>query len=164
MESLHSKILFKTIKTTTAVGYSLCLGSIASFIAMDMIAGKKPTIEFWYWQRIFITPIMNFVTMPGIWLFLFGNIGLFLATGKERKMTNILLLILPILLVINVQMNLSPVAKIINRLSVQQVQTSTFIKDFATKKNIEDIFGEVNLFILLVYLAVYSLSTSKPKI
>ncbi len=163
MESLYSKIVFKTVKTVIAVSYSLCLGSIASFIAMDISAGKKPTVEFWFWQRIFVNQIMNNVTTPGVWLFMLGNIGLFFTLGKERKKANMLLLILSILVVVNVQINLNPIAKTINQLSVQQFQTTTFIKDFTTKKNTEDTFGGINLLLLLVYLAIYILNTSKPQ-
>ncbi len=88
MRIRHSKSFLKTAKIITAIGYSLCLGSITSFVAMNIISGKNPTIEFLYWQRMFVNPIMNFVTMPGIWLFLFGNIGMFLTLEEKRKRNN----------------------------------------------------------------------------
>lgn len=164
MEILHSKTTFKTAKAITAIGYSLCLGSIASFIAMNLIAGKTPTIEFFYWQRTFVNPIMNFVTMPGIWLFLLGNIGLFLTLEKKRKTADIILLILSFLVVANGQAIIIPIAETVSNLAVQQVQTSTFIQDFTTNKTIEDTCGGINLLFLLIYLTIYILNTSIPKI
>jgi hypothetical protein len=138
------------------------LGSIASFIAMNVIAGKNPTIEFLYWQRTFVNPIMNFVTMPGIWLFLLGNIGLFLTLEAKRKTANIILLILSFLVVANGQVIIIPFAKIVSHLAIQQFQTSEFIQDFATNKTIEDTCGGINLLFLLIYLMIYILKPTKP--
>ncbi len=163
MGILHSKLFLRIAKSAMIIGYSLCVGSIASFIAMNMISGTNPTIEFLYWQRIFINPIMNFVTMPGIWLFLIGNIIMFLILENKKKIKNLVLLILSFLVVINGQMIIFPFAKKVSRLAVQQNQTSEFIQEFTTNKTIEDTFGGINLLFLLLYLVIYVLNTYKGK-
>ena len=163
MEILHSKSFFKMAKTLTIIGYSLCIGSIASFIAMNVVAGENPTIEFLFWQRHFVNPIMNYVTMPSIWLFLFGNIGLFLAIEKGRNRMNIVLLVLSVLIAINGQFIIIPLAKSVSRFAVQQLQTSQFITEFAKQKSIEDTFGGINLFFLIIYLTVHISSIGNVK-
>ncbi len=163
MRILHSKSFLKTTKIITAIGYSLCLGSIASFIAMNIIAGKNSTIEFLYWQRTFVNPIINFVTMPGIWFFLFGNIGMFLTLEEKRKKSTIILLILSFLVVANAQIVIIPFAKRVSYLAVQQFQTSEFLHEFGTNKTIEDTCGGINLLFLLIYLAIYIMNTSKTQ-
>ncbi|HCM20971.1 MAG TPA: hypothetical protein DIC46_09420 [Porphyromonadaceae bacterium] len=161
MDISHSKSFFKITTGIIVIGYSLCLGSIASFIAMNIIAGDSPTIEFLYWQRTFVNSIMNYVTAPAIWLFLLGNIGLFLTLGKERNRKNVILLMLSILVVINGQLIIIPFAKTVSSLAVQQLQISQFIPNFAANKAIEDTCGEINLLFLITYLTVYILNTSK---
>lgn len=163
MEILHSKSFFQMAKTLTIIGYSLCIGSIASFIAMNVVAGENPTIEFLFWQRHFVNPIMNYVTMPSIWLFLFGNIGLFLALEKGRNRMNIVLLVLSVLIAINGQFIIIPLAKSVSSFAVQQLQTSQFITEFAKQKSIEDTFGGINLFFLIIYLTVHISSIGNVK-
>ncbi len=160
MEILQSKSFLKIAKIIIAIGYSLCLGSIASFIAMNIIAGKSPTIEFLYWQRTFVNPIMNFVTVPAMWLLLLGNIALFLTSKYKRKAANVMLLILSLLIVVNGQAVITPLARKVSNLATQQFQASTFLQDFATNKTIEDTCGGINLLLLLAYLTIY-IFTSK---
>lgn len=159
MEILQTKTFFKSVKTLTIIGYSLCSGSIASLIALNVIAGKNPTIEFLYWQRIFSSPIIQFITMPGIVVFLLGNIGWFLTKKKKSKISNILLVSLPVLLLINGQFILIPLANTINQLAVEQLHSSSYIQEFATKKATEDICGGINLLFLLSYLVIYIFTT-----
>ncbi len=106
---------------------------------------------------------MNFVTMPGIWLFLFGNIIMFLTLKDKKKIKKIALLILSFLVVANGQIIIIPFAQKVSRFAVQQNQTSEFIQEFATNKNIEDTFGGINLLFLLLYLVIYVLNTHKRK-
>ncbi len=161
MRIRHSKSFLKAAKIITAIGYSLCLGSITSFIAMNIISGKNPTIEFLYWQRMFVNPIMNFVTMPGIWLFLFENIGMFLILEEKRKRSITVLLILSFLVVANAQIIIIPFAKRVSYLAVQQFQASEFLHEFVINKTIEDTCGGINSLFLLVYLAIYVLNMPK---
>ncbi|SEF85272.1 hypothetical protein [Sphingobacterium lactis] len=163
MEILNKQSFLKIAKTLIIVGYSLCLGSIASFIAMNVIAGDNPTMEFLYWQRHFVNPIMNYVTMPSIWLFLFGNIGLFLALKKGKKRKNIVLLVISLLIVINGQFIIIPLAKSVSNSARQQYQTSQIIPSFAKQKSIEDTCGGLNLLFLISYLGVHIATSGNPK-
>ncbi len=162
MKIVQTKIFFQISIAMTVVGFSLCLGSIASFIALNVIAGETPTIEFWYWQRLFIDPIMYFVTIPGTWLFLLGNIGIYLRSKGKRKSINIILLVLSFLLVLNGYW-IQSVAKTVSSLAVEQLKTEGFIQAFSSNKSIEDICGGVNLLFLLVYLGIYILTIAKSK-
>ncbi|GEM_PF-208574 len=163
MEILNTLSFLKTAKTLIIVGFSLCLGSIASLIAINIIAGDSPTIEFLYWQRHFVNPIMNYVTMPSIWFFLVGNIGLFLALKKNRKWKDIVLLVLPVLIVINGQFIIIPLAKSVSSSAIQQLQTAQFIPEFAKQKSIEDTCGGLNLLFLISYLVVHVATNGNPK-
>lgn len=159
MEILHSKSFFKLSKSIALIGYSFCLGSIASFISMNIIASDSPTIEFFYWQRRFVNPIMDFVTMPGIWLLLIGNFGLFL---QQKNKINALLLFLSFLVVLNGQFIIIPLAKLVSNLAIKQFQRSHMIQDFTANKLIEDICGGINLIFVLIYLVVYIFHIRKP--
>ena len=163
MEIFNTPSFLKTAKTLTILGFSLCLGSIASFIAMNIIAGDNPTIEFLYWQRHFVNPIMIYVTMPSIWLFLIGNIGLFLPLKKCRKRKDIVLLVLSVLILINGQFIIIPLAKSVSSSAIQQFQTSQFIPEFAKQKSIEDTCGGLNLLFLISYLVVHIATNGNPK-
>ncbi len=162
MKILQTKIFFQISVAMTVVGFSLCLGSIASFIALNIIAGKAPTIEFWYWQRLFINSIMYFVTIPGTWLFLLGNIGIYLKLKGKRKPVNIILLMLSFLLLLNGYW-IQSVAKTVSNLAVEQLKTNEFIQAFSSNKSIEDICGGINLLFLLVYLGIYIITIAKSK-
>ena len=155
---MKTSVLAKLLNVSgilTVTGFSLSLGSIVSFIAMNIIAGETPTTEFWYWQRKFVSAITNYVTLPGIWLFFLGNTSWFLVLGKERKKINYILVILPVLTILNAYMIIVPVAKKVNKAAVQQIQLPGFIKDFTFNKSIEDISGGINMLFLLSFLAVY---------
>ena len=155
MEISQTQPLLKITKLLTTVGYSLCLGSVASFIAMNIIAADSPTIEFLYWQRFFVNPIMNYITIPAIWLFLMGNLGLFLVIKKDRSFWNIVLLVLSFLILINGQFIIHPLATSVSGFAVQQFQTHQVITNFGRDKAMEDICGGINLLFLLSYLAAY---------
>jgi len=104
---------------------------------------------------------INFVTVPGTWLFLLANAGLFLILENKRKKVSILLLFISILILVYGQLIIVPTVKKVSSLAVKQYQTSTFIQDFTSKKTVEDTLGGVNLLFLLFYLLIYILDKSK---
>ncbi len=152
---MRSNIIITAAKILLTIGFALCLGSIASFIAMNVINGEMPGIQFSYWQRTFVNPIMNFVTIPGMWLFLFSNILLFF-TGKDKNSrTGLILLILSVLIFINGQFVIVPIAGIVNDLAIQQNSSSIILQEYASKKSAEDFAGGINMLLFLSHLVLY---------
>jgi len=72
--------------------------------------------------------------VPGTWLFLLANAGLFLILENKRKKVSILLLFISVLILVYGKLIIVPIVKKISSLAVKQYQTSTFIQDFASKK------------------------------
>ncbi len=155
----QKRLFLQASMAMTMVGFSFCLGSIASFVALNVIAGENPTIEFSYWQRSFIDPIMRFVTMPGCWLLLFGNVGVFLALKGNRRSVNAVLLILSILILCN-GLWIFSVAENVSNLAVEQFQMAEPLPAYSAKKTVEDAFGGMNMALLIVYLVTYVVTFS----
>ena len=95
------KTFNQTINNVTRVfntlGFALCVGSIFSFIAMNLISPKGTNdFTFFYWQRQFENPIMDFVTIPGVWIFLVSNISEYFLIHQpnDKKRKRIALLVL----------------------------------------------------------------------
>lgn len=137
-----------------AIGFALSLGSIASFIAMNIIAAKplSPN-DFVVWQRHFITPIMNYASIPGIVLFLCGN-GLFLFQKTIRK-TDVTLFLLSVIVFVNGMFFIVPTAHKANVFANNQIYLAQHWDTFLEQKTIEDSLGGANLLLLLSYLFVF---------
>lgn len=137
------------------LGFALCVGSIFSFIAMNIISPKE-TIDFtfFYWQRKFVNPIMNFVTIPGIWIFLISNISEYFLNrnNTKKKWKKITLLVLAGLIFLNGIFLIVPTAKIVSSIAENMNNLSLHSQEFLKHKSIEDIFGGINLVMLLIYL------------
>ena len=138
----------------TIIGFSLCIGSIASFIAMNVITPKTTLdLDFTHWQRYFAKPITNYVTVPGIWLFVTGNIGLYLFQFNKDNL-NTAILIVAMLTFINGIFVIVPTARIVNRLAFEQAELARNVPLFLRKKMFEDSCGGINLFLLITYLTL----------
>ena len=155
MEILRSQLFLRISKTLVIAGYSLCLGSIACFIAMNVGAGNNPTVGFWRWQRFFIYFIMHYVTVPSLGLFLAGNIGLYLGVYGKGGKKAFILLFLSVLIAANGWFIIIPLAESVNSLAALQFKASHLIPEFASQKAAEDTCGGVNLLFLISYSAVY---------
>jgi hypothetical protein len=144
-----------------AIGFSLCVGSIAAFIAMNIIAPENGAdLDFIHWQRHFINPIMAYVTVPGIWLFLAGNAGLFFVQPR-KNLFGIIQLILAVLVFANGLFLIVPTAKIASGLAAEPTGLSGNIELFLQKKTMEDSLGGVNLVLLIAYLIVTTIQNYK---
>lgn len=155
MEFLHSQSFFRISKALTIAGYSLCLGSIACFIAMNAGAGNNPDANFWQWQRIFIGSITHYVTAPSLGLFLAGNIGLYLRVYGNKDKKAVILLLLSVVIAANGWLIILPLAESVNSLAALQFKDSQLMPEFAAQKATEDACGGVNLLFLISYSAVY---------
>jgi len=147
----------------TLIGFSLCLGSIVAFISMNILKDSSTT-ELIFWQRKFINGIMNIATIPGLLLFLIGNIGLYYFSKCKREKWVIFRLIIPAIITMNGLMFIVPLANKVNEIAFHQYKTSTILTEFTSLKSIEDTLGGLNLLLLLFYLIIICFSIYSIKL
>lgn len=155
MKFINSTNRTKVFITLVIISYALCLGSVASFIAMNVTAGKNPSLEYIYWQRIFVSSIMTYATIPGTWMLLIWTFIWYFATRKNYKKTCLAIVIIVALIFINGQFILRPIVKTVNNLAAKQIKLKTLFADYTTQKKTEDILGAVNLLLLLTFLIIF---------
>lgn len=137
------------------IGFALSLGSIMAFIAMNMVA-PQPLLpgDFVIWQRFFIIPIMNYVTIPAIILFLLGN-GLFLLFVKSNKKgISTTLFFLSVAIFVNGMFFIIPTAYKANTFVISKNYLEQHWDAFLSEKTMEDILGGINMLFLLLYLCL----------
>ncbi|HBZ68079.1 MAG TPA: hypothetical protein DEO70_14695 [Bacteroidales bacterium] len=135
-------------------GLILSLGSIFTFIVMNAVMGEVPSIESVYWQRLFVSRITEVLILPGVGLLVVGAIILSLKQyGFFRNTWISVLQILVVLIVIN-SVNITLLAGRVTEIAVRQWQTSVFIPEYMNLKSAEDIFGAVNVVMMIICLIV----------
>lgn len=147
------KIFITIALFMTIIGFSLSLGSIFSFIAMNVVA-PQPLLpdDFVIWQRYFITSIMNYVTVPAMVLFLLGN-GLFVFLKGAKKKT-ITLFLLSVIICINGLFFIVPTAYKANTYTIHKNYLEQHWNAYLIEKSLEDTLGGINMLLLLVYLFI----------
>ena len=154
---MKSKNLLQRVAQFIAIlGLSLLIGNISAFIAMNMLSTPQDT-SFFLWQRQFIDAMVQLGMIKGMWLFLIGNIVIYLCQITRK---NLLLLILSIAVFVLGEFFIIPLSYDTSLLAFQQYRMNQVTSDFLTIKHKEDILGGVNLLILLVYCACYTDSVS----
>ena len=143
-------LLQRVAQFITIVGLSLLIGNISAFIAMNMLSTPKD-ILFFLWQRRFIDAMVQLGMIKGMWLFLIGNIVIYLC---QRTRKNLLLLIFSIAVFILGEFFIIPLSYETSLLAFQQYGMNQINPDFLTIKHKEDVLGGLNLFILLTYLVI----------
>ena len=143
-------LLQRVAQFITIVGLSLLIGNISAFIAMNMLSIQQDT-SFFLWQRRFIDAMVQLGMIKGMWLFLIGNIVIYLYQ-KNRK--NLLLLILSIIVFVLGEFFIVPLSYETSRIAFQQYEMNQVTSDFLIIKHKEDVLGGFNLFILLIYLII----------
>lgn len=150
-------LLQRVAQFITIVGLSLLIGNISAFIAMNMLSTPQDT-SFFLWQRRFIDAMVQLGMIKGMWLFLIGNIVIYLC---QRTRKNLLLLILSIAVFILGEFFIIPLSYETSLLAFHQYEMNQVTSDFLTIKHKEDVLGGVNLLILLIYCACYTGAVSK---
>ena len=138
-------LLQRVAQFIIVVGLSLLIGNISAFIAMNMLSIPQDT-SFFLWQRRFIDAMVQ----KGMWLFLIGNIVIYLC---QRNRKNLLLLILSSVVFVLGEFFIIPLSYETSLLAFQQYGMNQVTSDFLTIKHKEDVLGGVNLLILLIYCA-----------
>jgi hypothetical protein len=146
--------LIKTFQLFAIVGFILCLGSIFSFIAMNLVQGNSPSIDSIYLQRLFVSKITFVLIIPGIVLIVLGAV--FLSWKQYGFFSNKWIAIaqsLLILIIIN-STNITLFADKVTAIAIKQKLTMTSIPEFILLKSKEDMFGALNLIMLLACLII----------
>lgn len=140
-------LLQRVAQFITIVGLSLLIGNISAFIAMNMLSIQQDT-PFFLWQRRFIDAMVQLGMIKGMWLFLIGNIVIYLC---QRNRKNLLLLILSSVVFVLGEFFIIPLSYETSLLAFQQYEMNQVTSDFLTIKHKEDVLGGINLLILLIY-------------
>jgi hypothetical protein len=146
--------LVKTFQLFAIVGFILCLGSIFSFIAMNLVMGNSPSVDSIYLQRLFVSKITFVLIIPGIVLIVLGAV--FLSWKQYGFFSNKWITIaqsLLILIIIN-STNITLFADKVTAIAIKQKLTMTSIPEFILLKSKEDMFGALNLIMLLACLII----------
>ena len=142
-------LLQRVAQFITIVGLSLLIGNISAFIAMNMLSIQQDT-SFFLWQRRFIDAMVQLGMIKGMWLFLIGNIVIYLC---QRNRKNLLLFILSSVVFVLGEFFIIPLSYETSLLAFQQYEMNQVTSDFLIIKHKEDVLGGINLLILLIYCA-----------
>ena len=142
-------LLQRVAQFIIVVGLSLLIGNISAFIAMNMLSIPQDT-SFFLWQRRFIDAMVQLGMIKGMWLFLIGNIVIYLC---QRNRKNLLLLILSSVVFVLGEFFIISLSYDTSLLAFQQYEMNQITPDFLTIKHKEDVLGGINLLILLIYCA-----------
>ena len=142
-------LLQRVAQFIIVLGLSLLIGNISAFIAMNMLSIPQDT-SFFLWQRRFIDAMVQLGMIKGMWLFLIGNIVIYLC---QRNRKNLLLLILSSVVFVLGEFFIIPLSYETSLLAFQQYEMNQITPDFLTIKHKEDVLGGINLLILLIYCA-----------
>ena len=142
-------LLQRVAQFIIVLGLSLLIGNISAFIAMNMLSIPQDT-SFFLWQRRFIDAMVQLGMIKGMWLFLIGNIVIYLC---QRNRKNLLLLILSSVVFVLGEFFIIPLSYETSLLAFQQYEMNQITPDFLTIKHKEDVLGGINLLILFIYCA-----------
>ncbi|MGD8778838.1 MAG: hypothetical protein PVH88_07730 [Ignavibacteria bacterium] len=156
METNFSKkeFWYKTYQLLSILGFILCLGSIFSFIVMNIVLGKTPSIDPIYWQWLFVSGITKILIIPGISLVLIGTVLLswkYYGFFTKEWVTIVQILFL---FIITNSINIILLEEKVTAIAVHQKQIMASISEYIKLKSKKDIFGAVNMLMLLTSLII----------
>ncbi len=157
------KILTRVCYLVFSLGFILFLGSIFSFMVMNM-SGEQPTVQSIYQQRLFVIQMIHFMTIPGLALIVAGDI--LLLSGKNRPFAKGWMWVVQIiiaLLVVNSAFFIVPTATAVNKVALEQLKEDTIQKEYLMGKNKEDILGAINFLMAIGLLLVLIFSRLRHK-
>ncbi len=144
----------KTYRLFLMLGYIFCLGGIFSFIVMNIALDKALSIDSIYWQRLFVSKVTFILILPGVSLVLISTILLsWKHYGFFSNKWMVIVQLLLLFIAIN-SINITLLAEKVTAIAIQQKQIMSAIPEYVKMKNREDIFGAVNMFMLLASLII----------
>lgn len=151
---IYKASVIQTARLISVTGFIISLGSIFTFIVMNDVLGDSPSIDSIYWQRLFVSRITEVLILPGVGLIFTGT---FILSWKQygffRNTWISILQILVVLIVIN-SVNITLLAGRVTEIAVRQWQTSVFSPEYINLKSAEDIFGAINVVMMITCLIV----------
>lgn len=146
------KIVIQTINLLAILGFILSLGSISCFIVMNIVNGSSTSIETMYWQRLFVSKVTYFLIIPGISLIVVCAFIRSLGLKKLRTHWWLTIVKVMIILIVINTINITFIANKVTQLAILQHQTTTLIPEISSLKGKEDMFGGINMLMLLICL------------
>ena len=151
---IKNEFWFKTYQLLSILGFILCLGSIFSFIVMNIVLGDAPSISSVYWQRLFVSKITAVLIIPGISLVVISTLLLSLKYyGFFSNIWVTITQILVVLIIIN-SVNITLLAEKVTAIAIHQKEIMADIPGYIKLKSKEDVFGAVNMLMLLTFLII----------
>jgi hypothetical protein len=151
--------MFKLVKVIHFIGIAMFLGSILGYIVMGIVMGSETDVLKVHLHRQFIQRITWSLTVPGMWLVVLtgvvmtirGKYGFFKIRWLGIKQ------VLAIIILANGTFVLAPYVDQLVMLSAQGLSQGTLPEEFPPLKAKEDMFGAVNVLLILVsiLLAVF---------
>jgi len=151
-QTFKSENWYNTYQLVLTLGFILSIGSIASFIVMNVLFGETSSIDSIYWQRLFVSKTTYFLIIPGVCLILASTIILTYNSSK-KDIWLIIVQILVVLIVLN-SIHITLLADKVTTIATYQKEILANIKEYVELKSREDVFGGVNLLMLLVLLGI----------
>ena len=136
------------------VGLVLSLGSIATFIVMNMAVGSSSEPTLIHHQRFFAAASSRALTVPGVCLLFAAAI---LSSGFPGRtlfqdVWCLTQLVLTALIVINTIFFIRPMVTELSLLAEQSAAQGQMLESYARRKKLEDRFGAANLLMIVTTL------------
>ncbi|MEO7044755.1 MAG: hypothetical protein ABI091_05570 [Ferruginibacter sp.] len=169
MDNKHQQPQRKLLFTHIAnflflVGFAMFAGCILSSIVMNGIISHDPTAISFYYERLFITRMVYFLTIPGMWIMF--ACGLYLTIqnheGFFRRTRFGLAQSLAVLILLNGTFVLTPLVGKVTALANEGMTKGIISPMFTLLKSREDTFGLIN-FLLLVCCLLLIVSNNFEK-
>lgn len=136
------------------VGMALSLGSIATFISMNVVVGSSLDLTLVHHQRLFIAAISRALTVPGVCMLFASAI---LSTGFSEHQPfadgwNFAQLVLAALILINTIVFIRPLVAQVTQLARRSAAQGQSLESYVKRKKLEDRFGAVNFLLIVTTL------------
>jgi len=159
LEPRPENTMKNTAKLLHAIGLVLVLGSILTFVVMNMVVGSSTDAMLIYHQRLFVSAISRMLTIPGVWI-LVGAGSLRTVLGKYRLSDNrwlVAKLVLCTMILINTMFVVYPLVNHVTAIAKLSAVQGQLLDAYAPLKRLEDRYGMANFLMLVTafLVAVY---------
>ncbi len=136
------------------VGMVLALGSIATFIVMNVAVGSSSDATLIQHQRLFVTANARALTVPGVCL-LFAATILSTSFWGHQPLADgwgLAQLVLACLIFINTMVFVRPLVTEVSQLADQGAAQGKLLESYLRRKKLEDRLGAVNFVMIMTTL------------
>lgn len=132
------------------VGLTMALGSILTFVVMNIVLGSSTDAALVYHQRLFISAISRALTIPGVCVLVGGGV-LAVTAGGQRWLDNRWLLGLVVLegaVFVNTLFFIAPLVNEVTALAKLGAEHGQMLGGYGARKTLEDRHGAANFIML----------------